>query len=189
MIPYEKGSTFLWYLEQLVGGGETFEPFLRSYYDKFKFKSITSDMFKVKLLLLVLVQIHHPDMLRAIAETFTSVLGLSASFFICRRFSQLYYLHFLRSKNNGTLTTLFCCRITSLSTSLVLKPSRRLTGRLGSTQRACHLSRCVFVLFSLYCVFPLTLLLQPIFSLSFIYIFLFLHKSHRCYHDIVLARV
>jgi len=46
VIPYEKGSTFLWYLEQLVGGGETFEPFLRSYYDKFKYKSITSDMFK-----------------------------------------------------------------------------------------------------------------------------------------------
>jgi len=46
VIPYEKGSTFLWYLEELVGGGEQFEPFLRSYYDKFKYQSITSDMFK-----------------------------------------------------------------------------------------------------------------------------------------------
>ena len=116
-------------------------------------------------------------MLRAIAETFTSVLGLSAPFFICRRFSQLYYLHFLRSKNNGTLTTLFCCRITSLSTSLVLKPSRRLTGRLGSTQRACHLSRCVFVLFSLYCVFPSPFSFS-LSSLFLLFIFFFFSISH-----------
>jgi len=46
VIPYEKGSTFLWYLEELVGGKEQFEPFLRSYYNKFKYQSITSDTFK-----------------------------------------------------------------------------------------------------------------------------------------------
>merc|ERR1719445_779112 len=31
VVPYEKGSTFLWYLEDLVGGAEVFEPFLKSY--------------------------------------------------------------------------------------------------------------------------------------------------------------
>ena len=48
---------------------------------------------------------------------------------------------------------------------------------------------CVCSFLLVLCIsFPL--LLQPIISLSFIiYIFLFLNKSHRCYHDIVLARV
>jgi len=53
VIPYEKGATFLWYLEELVGGADTFEPFLRAYYTKlrayytkFMYKSITSDTFK-----------------------------------------------------------------------------------------------------------------------------------------------
>ncbi len=45
-IPYEKGSTFLWYLEELVGGGAKFEPFLRAYYTAFSYKSIDSDTFK-----------------------------------------------------------------------------------------------------------------------------------------------
>merc|ERR1719233_2647114 len=45
-IPYEKGSTFLWYLEELVGGPEKFEPFLKNYYEHFKYKSITTDQFK-----------------------------------------------------------------------------------------------------------------------------------------------
>jgi len=45
-IPYEKGSTFLWYLEEVVGGPETFEPFLKDYYEHFKYKSITTDQFK-----------------------------------------------------------------------------------------------------------------------------------------------
>ncbi|XP_064078786.1 leukotriene A-4 hydrolase-like isoform X2 [Macrobrachium nipponense] len=49
-VPYEKGHTFLWYLESLVGGPGEFEPFLRAYLDKFKFKSITSDTFKDFLL-------------------------------------------------------------------------------------------------------------------------------------------
>ena len=46
MVPYEKGSTFLWYLEDLVGGAAVFEPFLKSYYNKFAYKSIDSDQFK-----------------------------------------------------------------------------------------------------------------------------------------------
>ena len=40
VVPYEKGSTLLWYLEDLVGGPEIFEPFLKSYLENFKFKSI-----------------------------------------------------------------------------------------------------------------------------------------------------
>jgi len=46
VVPYEKGSTFLWYLEDLVGGATVFEPFLKEYYKKFAYKSIDSDTFK-----------------------------------------------------------------------------------------------------------------------------------------------
>ena len=46
MVPYEKGSTFLWYLEDLVGGAAVFEPFLKSYYSNFAYKSIDSEQFK-----------------------------------------------------------------------------------------------------------------------------------------------
>ena len=45
-MSYEKGSTFLWYLEDLVGGAEVFEPFLKSYYNNFAYQSIDSDQFK-----------------------------------------------------------------------------------------------------------------------------------------------
>merc|ERR1712061_136485 len=45
-MPYEKGSTFLWYLEDTVGGAAVFEPFLKSYYDHFKYQSIDSYQFK-----------------------------------------------------------------------------------------------------------------------------------------------
>ena len=45
-VPYEKGSTFLWYLEELVGGADKMEPFLKSYYKKFAYKSIDSLQFK-----------------------------------------------------------------------------------------------------------------------------------------------
>ena len=45
-IPYEKGSTFLWYLEELVGGSDQFETFLRAYYEEFKYKSIETEQFK-----------------------------------------------------------------------------------------------------------------------------------------------
>jgi len=46
VVPYEKGSTFLWYLEDTVGGPDIFEPFLRAYYEKFKYQSIDSYQFK-----------------------------------------------------------------------------------------------------------------------------------------------
>ena len=46
VVPYEKGSTFLWYLEDLVGGADVFEPFLKSYYSNFAYKSIDSEQFK-----------------------------------------------------------------------------------------------------------------------------------------------
>lgn len=46
VVPYEKGSTFLWYLEDLVGGPGVFEQFLRDYYQHFKFQAIDSYQFK-----------------------------------------------------------------------------------------------------------------------------------------------
>lgn len=49
-VPYVKGSTFLWFLEDKVGGAEKFEPFLKSYYEKFKYQSITTDIFKAYFL-------------------------------------------------------------------------------------------------------------------------------------------
>ncbi|XP_046383886.1 leukotriene A-4 hydrolase-like [Ischnura elegans] len=44
-VPYEKGHTFLFYLEDLLGGAEVFDPFLQSYIAKYKFKSISTDDF------------------------------------------------------------------------------------------------------------------------------------------------
>jgi len=41
-VPYEKGSTLLNYLEGLLGGADVFEPFLKSYIDNFKYKSLTT---------------------------------------------------------------------------------------------------------------------------------------------------
>jgi len=49
-VPYVKGSSFLWHLEDLVGGADVFEPFLKSYYEKFAFKSIDSVQFKAYFL-------------------------------------------------------------------------------------------------------------------------------------------
>merc|ERR1712018_1090898 len=46
VVPYEKGSTFLWYLEDTVGGPAKMEPFLKFYYKKFAYKSINSNTFK-----------------------------------------------------------------------------------------------------------------------------------------------
>lgn len=46
LVPYEKGHTFLFYLEQLLGGPEVFEPFLKSYLDTYKYKSIKTDTWK-----------------------------------------------------------------------------------------------------------------------------------------------
>ncbi|XP_037072530.1 leukotriene A-4 hydrolase-like [Pollicipes pollicipes] len=45
-VPYEKGHTFLWYLEQLVGGRDEFEPFLKAYIAKFKYKTLDSEDFR-----------------------------------------------------------------------------------------------------------------------------------------------
>ncbi|XP_069682260.1 leukotriene A-4 hydrolase isoform X2 [Periplaneta americana] len=45
-VPYEKGHTLLFHLEELAGGPEAFDPFLRAYINKFKYKSIDTDDFK-----------------------------------------------------------------------------------------------------------------------------------------------
>ena len=45
-IPYEKGHTLLWYLEQLLGGSETMEAFLKSYVAKYKYQAVDSDDFR-----------------------------------------------------------------------------------------------------------------------------------------------
>lgn len=45
-VPYIKGSTFLRYLEDTLGGPSVFEPFLRYYLDKYKYKSVLTDDFK-----------------------------------------------------------------------------------------------------------------------------------------------
>lgn len=45
-VPYMKGSTFLRYLEDLLGGPVKFEKFLQTYLDKFKYKSLITDDFK-----------------------------------------------------------------------------------------------------------------------------------------------
>lgn len=45
-IPYEKGYSFLRHLEDTIGGPEIMEPFLRSYFDEYKFKSVDTDTFK-----------------------------------------------------------------------------------------------------------------------------------------------
>lgn len=45
-VPYEKGFALLYYLEQLVGGSDVFDVFMRSYIDNFKFKTITTEVFK-----------------------------------------------------------------------------------------------------------------------------------------------
>ncbi|XP_052231552.1 leukotriene A-4 hydrolase-like [Dreissena polymorpha] len=49
-IPYEKGHALLFYLEQLLGGPEVFEPFLREYIKHFRFQSITTADWKEFLL-------------------------------------------------------------------------------------------------------------------------------------------
>ncbi|KAH9511255.1 Leukotriene A-4 hydrolase [Dermatophagoides farinae] len=45
-VPYEKGHTLLFYLEQKLGGPQVFEPFLKAYIDKFKYQSIVTDDFR-----------------------------------------------------------------------------------------------------------------------------------------------
>ncbi|XP_017491355.1 PREDICTED: leukotriene A-4 hydrolase [Rhagoletis zephyria] len=48
-VPYIKGSTFLRYIEDLLGGPEVFEPFLRSYLQQYAYKSVVTDDFKAAL--------------------------------------------------------------------------------------------------------------------------------------------
>ncbi|XP_078484924.1 leukotriene A-4 hydrolase [Ciona intestinalis] len=48
-VPYEKGHTLLFYLENLLGGPSVFEPFLLSYINKFKFKSVSTSQWKEHL--------------------------------------------------------------------------------------------------------------------------------------------
>ncbi|GJQ82648.1 hypothetical protein Trydic_g19665 [Trypoxylus dichotomus] len=45
-VPNEKGQLFLRYLEKIVGGPKQFEPFLRKYFDTYKFQSIVTDVFQ-----------------------------------------------------------------------------------------------------------------------------------------------
>nr|XP_026490578.1 LOW QUALITY PROTEIN: leukotriene A-4 hydrolase [Vanessa tameamea] len=49
-VPYEKGSLFLRYLEDLLGGPAVFDDFLRSYLNNFQRQSIDTDQFKSYLL-------------------------------------------------------------------------------------------------------------------------------------------
>lgn len=48
-VPYIKGSTFLRYLEDLLGGPSKFEPFFRAYLDRFKYQSVLTNDFKQML--------------------------------------------------------------------------------------------------------------------------------------------
>jgi leukotriene-A4 hydrolase len=45
-VAYEKGYYFLYYLSTIVGGHSEFERFLKSYFEEFKYKSITHKDFK-----------------------------------------------------------------------------------------------------------------------------------------------
>lgn len=45
-VPYEKGFYFLYHLQSLVGGPDKFEPFIRHYFETFKFKTVDSNQFK-----------------------------------------------------------------------------------------------------------------------------------------------
>ncbi|CAK1584714.1 unnamed protein product [Parnassius mnemosyne] len=49
-VPYEKGSLFLRYLEDLVGGPEVFDEFMRSYLGNYQKRSLDTDEFKEYLL-------------------------------------------------------------------------------------------------------------------------------------------
>lgn len=45
-VPYVKGQTFLRYLEDKLGGPESFEPFFKQYLNKYKYQSIETSDFK-----------------------------------------------------------------------------------------------------------------------------------------------
>lgn len=44
-VPYEKGSTLLYVLEQTVGGTAAFDPFVKHYFNTFKYKSLDTYQF------------------------------------------------------------------------------------------------------------------------------------------------
>lgn len=48
-VPYEKGSCFLYYLEQILGGPEVFEPFLKSYLETYQYQTVTTSEWKAYL--------------------------------------------------------------------------------------------------------------------------------------------
>ncbi|MEW5304551.1 MAG: hypothetical protein WDW36_007155 [Sanguina aurantia] len=45
-IPYEKGFYLLYFLQELLGGATVFEPFVRSYFEHFKFSTVSHAQFK-----------------------------------------------------------------------------------------------------------------------------------------------
>lgn len=45
-VPYDKGSTFLFHLETVLGGKEVFDPFIPYYFNKFKGKSLDTFQFR-----------------------------------------------------------------------------------------------------------------------------------------------
>jgi len=49
-VPYEKGYSFLYYIESLVGGADVFNQFLKKYIEDFKFKILDTEDFKQYLL-------------------------------------------------------------------------------------------------------------------------------------------
>ncbi|KAI9598489.1 peptidase family M1-domain-containing protein [Syncephalis fuscata] len=48
-VPYEKGFNLLYYLEQLLGGPEVFEPYMKAHVQQFAGKSITTEEWKTFL--------------------------------------------------------------------------------------------------------------------------------------------
>lgn len=44
-IPYEKGFSFLFYLETVLGGTDEFDPFMKHYFKKYRYKSLDSYQF------------------------------------------------------------------------------------------------------------------------------------------------
>uniref|UniRef100_A0A914UHH6 Peptidase M1 leukotriene A4 hydrolase/aminopeptidase C-terminal domain-containing protein n=1 Tax=Plectus sambesii TaxID=2011161 RepID=A0A914UHH6_9BILA len=45
-VPYEKGHTFLFYLEEKLGGAAVFDPFLRAYIQHFMYQTIDTEQWK-----------------------------------------------------------------------------------------------------------------------------------------------
>ncbi|KAJ1981922.1 Leucyl aminopeptidase yscIV [Dimargaris xerosporica] len=58
-VPYEKGCSFLFYLEQHLGGAAVFEPYMRAYIRRFAGESIDTQQWKD--FLYEHMTVHHPD--------------------------------------------------------------------------------------------------------------------------------